>query len=93
MTGTGLTRRERDLLEKAFAAQVDAALRGHGIDVISSDSRAAARLVERGLLERVSRRIANRSGGGSWLATGYALSVAGHMAYCASCAAVDPEEP
>lgn len=86
-----LTKPERALLEKAFAAEIDAALKGHGIHVIASKSKLAQKLVEEGLLEYVTLNLGRRDAFGAITVSGFRLTEAGRFAYCMTCG--DEEEP
>jgi hypothetical protein len=83
-----MNKRELALLEKAFAGEIDAALSRHGIDLIQTKSKLAAKLVEDGLLARGEMTL---SGWPPLTIKGYRLTEAGRMAYCMTCGDDDPE--
>ena len=78
-----MTKNEMKLLERAYAAEIDAALSG-GPHVMQTRSKLAAKLVTDGLLQEATCTIK------AWpfptSVVGYELTQAGRMAYCASCA-------
>ena len=75
-----MNKRELDLLERAFSAEIDAAVHG-GLGIIQTRSKLAERLFNQGYLRKVSRNL-----GGRFPTTveGYALTLAGNAAYCFS---------
>lgn len=87
-----VTKRELALLEKAFAAEIDAAIAGHGIHVVASKSKLAQKLVEDGLLEYVTLDLGRRDAFGAITVSGYQLTEAGRLAYCSTCSAPSPAE-
>lgn len=76
------------LLEKAFGAEIDAALKNRQLHIMQTKSALAEKLVEEGLLRKVSMRIAESP----WPCTiyGYELTHLGRMAYCMSCPDIIP---
>ena len=74
-----MNKRELALLERAYAAEIDAAVRGHGLDMIQTRSKLADKLVADGLLE--PRTVQSRY----VTVTGYGLTHAGRFAYCQTC--------
>lgn len=77
-----MNKKELALLEKAFSAQIDAALNKSGLYMMQTKAKLADDLVEQGFLRKVSERL-----GGPLPCTvsGYALTEAGWLAYCLSC--------
>lgn len=82
-----MNKRELALLEKAFAAEIDAALTKNGFGFMQTKSKLADKLVADGLLEKVERK--QQWGCGVACFTGYRLTLLGHMTYCMSCDSVD----
>lgn len=76
-----MNKRTLDLLEKAFEAQVNAALNG-GTDLIQTKSKLAQQLVEDGLLVKDTQMLPG------WPSAitieGYRLTDLGHATYCFS---------
>jgi hypothetical protein len=85
MSSDLLTKPELALLEKAFAAEIDAALGGSAVHVIQSKSKVAAKLVEDGLLERATMNLGRRDALGAIIVNGLQLTHAGRFAYCSTC--------
>jgi len=74
--------RELALLEKAFDAEVNAALT-KGVHLMQTKSKLADKLVNEGFLRKTEMRV----GHSPWPCTvsGYELTHAGRLAYCAQC--------
>ena len=67
------------LLEKAFDAEVSAALRGHQLHIMQTKSKLAETLAEEGLLAKCKVQISGAT------VEGYELTHVGRMAYCMTC--------
>ncbi len=78
-----MNKNEISLLEKAFDAEVSAALNNTGIHLMQTKSKLAEKLVEDGFLRKASIRM--RGGAFPCTVDGYELTEAGRMAYCLSC--------
>lgn len=76
-----MTKKELDLLESAFSAEVDSAMSG-GPPILQTKSEVAEGLVKDGLLEK---RQAYLLGWFPVVIEGYQLTHAGRLAYCESC--------
>lgn len=76
-----MTRAELDLLERAFESEIEGALTG-GLHLIQSKSKVAKKLVADGLLANVSVKMRGRF---PVTFSGYELTHAGRIAYCATC--------
>ena len=74
------------LLEKAFAAEINAAMEKHQIHLIQSNSKLAETMVEEGYLAH--RKIVYRG----VAIEGYELTHFGMLAYCMTCDDGEPEE-
>lgn len=68
-----MNKKELDLLEKAFSAEVRSAFRDRGDSIIFTKSKVADHLVQSGLLRRV----------GSWH---FEITPEGHRVYCLAAA-------
>ena len=76
-----MTKEDMALLEKAYAAEVDAALSNSELYMMQTKATLRAdALVEDGLLRKVSKTFAGR-----YAVEGYALTEAGRLAYCLTC--------
>lgn len=76
-----MTKEDMALLEKAYAAEVDAALSNSELYMMQTKATLRAEaLVEDGLLRKVSKTFAGR-----YAVEGYALTEAGRLAYCLTC--------
>lgn len=80
-----MNKQELAMLERAYKAEIDAALKG-GLLVIQTRSKVAQKLVADGLLER---RAIQTGGRFPVTVDGFSLTHAGRMAYCLTC---DDEE-
>ena len=74
------------LLEKAFAAEIDAAIKKHPLHFIHSKSKLAETMVDEGYLYRCEVTYRGE------VFIGYALTQYGRMAYCMTCDDGEPEE-
>ena len=83
-----MTKQELDILEKAFEAQIDAAI-NNGLGLIQTKSKVAKRLAEQGYLESV---VAKLTGDIPVIVKGYALTITGHFEYCSSDRCVDHKD-
>lgn len=72
-----LTKKEIDILEKAFSAEINSALNKE-LPIIQTQSKIANELCEKGFLKKLS---INFNG---ILVSGYYLTMAGNIAYCSS---------
>jgi len=76
-----MTKEDLALLEKAYAAEIDAALNKSGLFMMQTKAtNRANRLVADGLLQKVKTTLAGR-----YTVEGYALTEAGRLAYCMTC--------
>ncbi len=78
-----MNKKEIALLERAYAAEVNAALSKSGVHVMQTKAKKLAdKLVADGLLREISMRPP-----GPWPCTveGYELTEAGRLAYCLTC--------
>lgn len=82
-----MKRAERDMLERAFIADVGGALDGGPRIVQSRKTKAVDWLVNAGLLEPVTATIPGRP---PIRVSGYAITLQGHALYCATCTEEDP---
>jgi hypothetical protein len=69
---------ELAILEKAYAAEVDAAFSTHGIHLLQTKSKVAAMLAEEGYLHFTSMKFQGVT------ISGYELTHLGRITYCAS---------
>lgn len=76
-----MTKPELALLEKAYAAEIDSALKG-GPGLIQTKAKLATQLVAEGFLRETSVRLGGRF---PVEIRGYELTQAGRLAYCTSC--------
>jgi hypothetical protein len=83
-----MTKAEYAMLEKLFAAEIDAALSGEPLrGIVQSKSKLLPKLEADGLVRRVERVIqADRSCPFPVRVSGWELTLAGNAAYCLSCA-------
>ena len=81
-----MNKKRLDLLGKAFAAEINAAIEKHPIHLIQSNSKLAETMVEEGYLAR--RKVVYRG----VIIEGYELTHFGRLAYCVSCDDEEPEE-
>lgn len=72
------------LLERAYGAEVDAALSGHPLHIIQTKVTLAETMVDEGLLAKWKGKLSGVT------IEGYELTHAGRMTYCMSC---DEEVP
>lgn len=82
------TKKELDLLEKAFVAEIEYALERKEkfcLPFMQTKSRLAERMVEAGLLQREEMTV------GGIHFKGYGQTFLGNMTYCMSCSDVDVE--
>lgn len=77
-----MNKREMAILEKAYDCEVMAALNGRTIHFMQTKSKLAEKLVDNGLLQKVSMQL---QGSLPCTVNGYELTHAGRLAYCASC--------
>ena len=76
-----MDKQDMALLEKAYAAEVEAALSKSALYMMQTKATLRAdALVEDGLLRKVSETFAGR-----YTVEGYALTEAGRLAYCMTC--------
>jgi len=76
-----MDKQDMALLEKAYAAEVDAALSKSELYMMQTKAtNRANRLVADGMLRKVSKTFAGR-----YTVEGYALTEAGRLAYCMAC--------
>ena len=76
-----MDKRSLELLEKAFAAEIEAAT-NNGIGLMQTKSKIAEKLVETGYLEKASRALGGRL---PVTVEGYQLTHLGRITYCSSC--------
>ena len=76
-----MNKRDLSILERAFAAEVDAAMAGHGLPFQTKGKRVAELAVE-GYLRRVDVVIPGRF---PVTVSGYELTHQGRLAYCMTC--------
>lgn len=77
-----MNKKEMALLEKAFSAEIEAALTKSRFYMIQTKTVLAEKLVADGLLRKVSERL---HGPFPCTVDGYALTEAGRLAYCMTC--------
>ena len=75
-----MTKKELDLLEKAFLAEIDGALT-NGINILQTKSKIAEKLVNDGLLNKVKKTL---KGCPHVTIEGYVLTDLGNLTYCTS---------
>lgn len=81
-----MNKREFNLLEKAFAAEIEGALNKTGVYVMQTKSMLADKLVKEGLLNRSTQVFdAGWHGALQVRVDGYTLTDAGRLLYCANC--------
>lgn len=81
-----MNKKELALLEKAFCAEIDAAM-NQGIHLLQTKAKLAEKLVNEGYFEK---RVLQRNVGGlTMTVTGYELTHLGRLTYCASCPEID----
>lgn len=84
-----MNKQELALLEKAYAAEVDAALSKSGLYMMQTmATKRADALVADGLLRKVKETLAGR-----YTVEGYALTDAGRLAFCLTCEEEAPSTP
>lgn len=83
-----MNRRELDLLERAFAAEIDAAV-GGGIPVIQTRSKLAKQLMNDGYLRWCEVAL---PGFPPVVVEGYALTLLGNLTYCTSERCADEDD-
>lgn len=76
-----MNKREIELLERAFSAEIEAAL-NHGIRLMQTKSKLAKKLVEDGFLVESKMTLPGRL---PIVIAGYELTHAGRFAYCLQC--------
>ncbi len=76
-----MNKRSLALLEKAFSAEIEAALT-KGFEFIQTKSKLAEQLVEQGYLFKTRRVVGHHF---AVVVEGYALTELGRMTYCFSC--------
>ena len=67
------------LLELAYAAEINAALSGHGLHMMQTKAALAETMVEEGYLAKCKAKISGAT------VQGYELTHVGRMAYCMEC--------
>lgn len=77
-----MNKRELLLLEKAFNAEIGAALSGSGVHLIQTRSKLALKLVEDGML---AKKTVNMGGRFPMTINGFELTELGRMIYCMNC--------
>ena len=75
-----LTSLEVSELERLFAAEIE------GRPIVQRDNRTVRRMIERGLVERVTKLMGFNDGFPSMAITGVVLTLAGHEKFCEWCA-------
>ncbi len=79
-----MNKRELALLERAFSAEVEAAINKTGLHLMQTKAtKVADKLVSDGLLRKVSTSVGN--GPLTIRLSGYELTEVGRMAYCMTC--------
>lgn len=73
-----MNKKELDILEKAFDAEIASAFNKNLFPIIQTKSKTAKKLCENGYLEEVCFMYSNVK------ITGYAITIRGHIAYCDS---------
>ena len=84
--GGSMNKKRLALLEKAFAAEINAAIEKHPLHLIQSNSKLAETMANEGYLAR--RTIVYRGAA----IEGYELTHFGRLAYCMTCDDGEPEE-
>lgn len=77
-----MNKQELALLEKAFCAEINAAM-NQGIHLLQTKARLAEKMVNEGYLEKVALK--RNACGLTMTVTGYELTHRGRIAYCQSC--------
>lgn len=77
-----MNKREAALLEKAFIAEVDAALGKLPIWFLQTKSKLAEKLVDEGYLQRVETKVGGRF---PVVVKGFELTHLGRLEYCSTC--------
>lgn len=77
-----MNKAELKMLERAFAAEINGALSRSGLHLLQTRSKLAEKLVNDGMLKRAEVQFGGRL---SVLVTGYELTQAGHLMFCACC--------
>lgn len=73
-----MNKKELDILEKAFEADIASSLNNNLFPIIQTKSKIAKKLCEDGYLDEVSMQY------GYVFVKGYTLTMRGHIAYCGS---------
>ena len=73
-----MNKKELDILENAFNAEIESAFNKNLFPIIQTKSKTAKKLCENGYLEEVCFMYGNVK------ITGYAITIRGHIAYCDS---------
>lgn len=73
-----MNKKELQILEKAFEAEIKGALCAHGIHLLQTKSKVAVKLVEEGYLRPAQVKFQGVT------ISGYELTQLGRLAYCAS---------
>jgi len=82
-----MNKQELALLEKAFCAEINAAM-NQGIHLLQTKkAKLAEKLVNEGYLEKVALK--RNAGGLTMTVTGYELTHQGRIAYCQSCPQIE----
>ncbi|MCR4304950.1 MAG: hypothetical protein NUV63_12140 [Gallionella sp.] len=76
-----MNKRELDLLEKVFAAQIDSAVSGEGLWIFQTKSKLAGELEKSGYLKKETIVLGGRF---PITVTGYSLTLLGNFTYCMS---------
>ena len=85
-----MTKAELAMLEKLYAAEIEAALSGHELrGIVQSKSKLLPKLETDGYVRRVEKHVRDRFGG--FTVSGWELTLAGNAAYCLTCS--DDGEP
>ena len=82
-----MNKRELDLLEAVFAAEIHGAI-SHGIGMYQTKSKLAAKLEADGYLVKLREVLAGRF---PVVVEGYRLTILGNATYCMSARCADPE--
>ncbi len=86
-----MNKRELDLLEMAFAAEIDHAVSKRGLGMLITKSKLAESLADRGYLKREEITIGGRFPA---VVKGYGQTILGNLTYCMSdrCTDIDNKE-
>lgn len=84
-----MNKKELQILEKAFASEINYSLGNAALPLLQTKSKLAEKLANEGYLQRVTARIPGKF---TVSLRGYLLTHAGRATYCASCSDDESDE-